>query len=292
MQIKDVRPASFVKQIRCDRCDRLAEVGDAELGFQEFVSIDLKAGYASIFGDGNHVQVDLCQQCLKDVLGRWLRIDDPNTESLGRFDPGRHGGEFPSAADASLQEPDDVQVQGRIPLNVPSALHRRLVWLQAFFGHSFRLYFAPLTGAVRGIRWEYRRLEWAERQRLRRQAEFERRRREAIQRSIAAGDWIPAEEVIEKLRARVDAARARRGIGMLRGKLDVPADFDDPLPEEVLQDFEGRSTTDPKLTVTTRTKDDPGFVKALLNEAIELAANGEPELAKRVLRDLIVGTKR
>ena len=51
-------------------------------------------------------------------------------------------------------------------------------------------------------------------------------------------------------------------------------------------------TTDTKLTMTTRAKDDPGFVEALLNEAIELAGNGEPELAKRVLRDLIAGTKR
>ncbi|MCH8855363.1 MAG: hypothetical protein IIA03_03775, partial [Proteobacteria bacterium] len=133
---------------------------------------------------------------------------------------------------------------------------------------------------MEGIRWAYRRLAWAERQRLRRQVEFQRRRRETIKRSITAGDWIPAEEVIETLRAKVDAARARRVIGVLRGKLDVPANFDDPLPEEVLQDFEGRLTTDTELTVTTRTKDDdPGFVEALLNEAIELAANGEPELA-------------
>lgn len=79
---------------------------------------------------------------------------------------------------------------------------------------------------------------------------------------------------------------------MLRGKLDVPADFDAPLPEEVLQDFEGRSTTDTKLTVTRRTKDDPGFVEALLNEAIALAAIGEPELAKQVMRHLITEAKR
>ena len=80
MQIKDVRPESFVKQIRCDRCDRLVQADDEALEFQEFVSIDLKAGYASIFGDGNHVQVDLCQHCLKDVLGRWLRIADPRAK--------------------------------------------------------------------------------------------------------------------------------------------------------------------------------------------------------------------
>ena len=292
MQIKDVRPASFVKQIRCDRCDRLAEVGDAGLEFQEFVSINQQAGYASIFGDGNHVQVDLCQHCLKDVLGPWLRIDDPIAKSLGLFDPDRHGGEFPSAADALLQEPDAVRVQDGMPPSEPPALRRRLSSLQAFFGHSARIYFAPLTGGVRGIRREYRRLEWAERQRLRRQAQFERRGREAIKRSIAADDWIPAEEVIGKLRAKVDGARKRRAIGMLSGKLDEPANFDAHLPEEALQDFEGRLTTDTKLTVTTRAKDDPGFVEALLSEAIELATNGEPELAKQVLRDLIAGTKR
>lgn len=212
MKIKDVRPASFVKQIRCDRCDRLAEVGDSEIEFQEFVSIDRKAGYASIFGDGNHVQVDLCQHCLKDVLGPWLRIGDPSAKSLGLFDPDRHGGEFPAAADALLPEPepDAMQVQECVPLNVPSALHRRLSWLQAFFGHSLRLYFAPLTGSVRGIRREYRRLDWAERQRLRRQAEFERRGREAIKRTKAAGDGIPADAVIDKLRAKVALARDRK----------------------------------------------------------------------------------
>lgn len=58
MQIKDVRPESFVKQVCCNRCGLLAELGEAE--FQEFVSIELKAGYTSVFGDGNDVQIDLC----------------------------------------------------------------------------------------------------------------------------------------------------------------------------------------------------------------------------------------
>jgi len=63
MQIKDVRPESFTKQIRCDRCGHLAELGEVE--FHEMASLDLKAGYGSIFGDGNDVQIDLCQHCLK-----------------------------------------------------------------------------------------------------------------------------------------------------------------------------------------------------------------------------------
>ena len=76
MKINSVRPQSFVKQVRCDRCDRLAEIDDTDCEFHEFASIDYKAGYGSIFGDGNQVQIDLCQHCLKETLGAWLRIKD------------------------------------------------------------------------------------------------------------------------------------------------------------------------------------------------------------------------
>jgi len=75
MQIKDVRPESFTRQIRCDRCGRQSELGEVE--FHESVSLELKAGYGSIFGDGNDVQIDLCQHCLKDLLGHWLRVSEP-----------------------------------------------------------------------------------------------------------------------------------------------------------------------------------------------------------------------
>jgi prevent-host-death family protein len=34
--------------------------------------------------------------------------------------------------------------------------------------------------------------------------------------------------------------KERRKLGMLAGKLHVPDDFDDPLPDDVLADFEGR----------------------------------------------------
>lgn len=121
MQITDVRPESFTKQIRCDRCGRLSELGDAE--FQETVCIDLKAGYGSIFGDGNDVQVDLCQHCLKVTLGRWLRVSEPGKakqlliERLRLLDPDRHGGEFPTRADGSLVEPEDFPLQDRRALD-------------------------------------------------------------------------------------------------------------------------------------------------------------------------------
>lgn len=76
-----------------------------QVEFQEFVSIDLKAGYASIFGKGNEVRIDLCPHCLKSTLGPWLRISDAAPgrdrlqEQLRQFDPERHGGEFPASED-------------------------------------------------------------------------------------------------------------------------------------------------------------------------------------------------
>ena len=35
------------------------------------------------------------------------------------------------------------------------------------------------------------------------------------------------------------APRGRRQLGIMRGKITVPDDFDDPLPEEILRSFEG-----------------------------------------------------
>lgn len=38
----------------------------------------------------------------------------------------------------------------------------------------------------------------------------------------------------------VRPVRKRRKLGWLKGKLEVPEDFDAPLPDEVIADFEGR----------------------------------------------------
>lgn len=58
MQFNDVRPESFIKALRCDRCDLEAALDDSE--FHEFVSVDHVAGYAPVFGGGDAVQLDLC----------------------------------------------------------------------------------------------------------------------------------------------------------------------------------------------------------------------------------------
>jgi len=99
MKIKALRPQPYVMQLRCDRCGRLADEGEWE--FLEYSSIEYTAGYGSILGDGNRVAIDLCQHCLKEVLGPWLRSaepfgpDDDLQQALERFDPAKHGGELP-----------------------------------------------------------------------------------------------------------------------------------------------------------------------------------------------------
>lgn len=54
----------------CDRCKRRVEKDDIE--FQEFLTIDHRAGYDSVFGDGSRLRLDLCQHCVKAVLGQWF----------------------------------------------------------------------------------------------------------------------------------------------------------------------------------------------------------------------------
>lgn len=97
MQLRTIEDVSVVHQIRCDRCGKEAERGD--VGFQQMTSIGFDAGYGSIFGDGNRVELDVCEPCLRDTLGAWLRVkspaDTPLAKMLAAFKPKEHGGEFP-----------------------------------------------------------------------------------------------------------------------------------------------------------------------------------------------------
>ena len=49
-------------------------------------------------------------------------------------------------------------------------------------------------------------------------------------------------------------------------------------------------TKDFKETVDRRAQNDPKFASALLDEAVALFLNGEPELARLILRDLVNAT--
>lgn len=61
----------------CDRCCFHAEKDDPE--FHEFLSIDRRVGFGSVFGDGNRLTLDLCQHCVKSLLNPWLSVSEPDS---------------------------------------------------------------------------------------------------------------------------------------------------------------------------------------------------------------------
>lgn len=63
---------------RCDRCgkDLLTDTYED----QESISITHHCGYGSIWGDGNRVEIDLCQNCVEGMFGEYLRVYDGDIE--------------------------------------------------------------------------------------------------------------------------------------------------------------------------------------------------------------------
>ena len=41
---------------------------------QEWMNLDILGGYNSLFGDGERWQIDLCQTCMYELFGRYIRI--------------------------------------------------------------------------------------------------------------------------------------------------------------------------------------------------------------------------
>lgn len=69
-----VQPVPYCSQIRCDKCGH--SVKSDEDDFIHFITLDFDASWGSALGDGNHVDLDLCHACVKEVLGPWLRISN------------------------------------------------------------------------------------------------------------------------------------------------------------------------------------------------------------------------
>jgi hypothetical protein len=67
-----------VESVSCDKCGKIYSANPASDDFmevQEFHHIDFTGGYSSVFGDMTRVQCDLCQQCLKDIVGPYCRYN-------------------------------------------------------------------------------------------------------------------------------------------------------------------------------------------------------------------------
>ena len=59
----------------CDKCGLTAcHSGEGVLDAQEFIHWRRTGGYTSVFGDGSVLELDLCQGCIKELLGEYIRV--------------------------------------------------------------------------------------------------------------------------------------------------------------------------------------------------------------------------
>lgn len=72
MQLKNSEAPSLAHWARCDRCGK--ELPHGKTSSAGMISVGFDAGQDSVFGEGNRVEVDLCETCLQVCLGAWLRV--------------------------------------------------------------------------------------------------------------------------------------------------------------------------------------------------------------------------
>jgi hypothetical protein len=66
-----------VAGFKCDVCGRIDyDSGDGSFETQEYLQIDFMGGFGSVFGDCIRVRGDICQHCLKKLLGKYLKLTD------------------------------------------------------------------------------------------------------------------------------------------------------------------------------------------------------------------------
>jgi len=62
-----------LESLTCDVCGREVTNEGDPMEFQEFLNIRFIGGYNSIFGDEDIFESELCQHCVKKILGKYLR---------------------------------------------------------------------------------------------------------------------------------------------------------------------------------------------------------------------------
>ena len=100
----------------CRRCGRDLNPNTATFEAQESLAISFRAGYDSIFGDGNVVSTNLCQHCVQALLGPWLQIveDDPLKPQVHVPQP--QGAYQPNALQApAASRPSSDELHGLFP---------------------------------------------------------------------------------------------------------------------------------------------------------------------------------
>ncbi len=69
-----IEEREVTESITCDICGKTYSVEDDPMETQEFYCIRNTGGYGAVFGDGEGVELDMCQYCFKEKLGEFVRI--------------------------------------------------------------------------------------------------------------------------------------------------------------------------------------------------------------------------
>jgi len=68
IKTEEIKVIQYIETIKiCDWCKKEVTKKDM-INWQEFIHISEFGGYGSIFGDGNLIRLDICQQCLYDIF--------------------------------------------------------------------------------------------------------------------------------------------------------------------------------------------------------------------------------
>ena len=94
--------------VTCDKCKK--EYDDI-MEMQEFLHYENDAGYGSVMGDGNRLRMDLCQHCVKEVLGEFIRTEgnyiwerDEILDSVGRDQTALFAHELPAETIEAIKD--------------------------------------------------------------------------------------------------------------------------------------------------------------------------------------------
>lgn len=68
-----------VTGFECDCCGKEVPVSDT-IEMQEMIPINISGGYGSVFGDGTELSGTFCQNCVKKLLGDYLKEDNDDWE--------------------------------------------------------------------------------------------------------------------------------------------------------------------------------------------------------------------
>ncbi|MFA5312887.1 MAG: hypothetical protein WC375_06145 [Methanomassiliicoccales archaeon] len=85
----DVVVVETLEKMVCDVCGKSLDPKVDCQQTQEFTFIEFVGGYSSVFGDGALVELDICQHCLKNLLGKYIRINDTTESEDKKIKAGR-----------------------------------------------------------------------------------------------------------------------------------------------------------------------------------------------------------